>query len=276
VLITGCSSPHGIGFATARKLASAGLGVHATVRDHTHVPALLDGLGERLTVHDLDLLDRTSMTATIEAIVAVEGRLDTLVNNAGYGLIGGFEQVAVDRVRADFETNFFGTVALIQEVLPLMRRQHGGHIVNVSTVFTAGLSPPAIGYYIATKAALEATCQSLAVEAAPFGVKLTNFQPGPVLTELEREWGDRLAPEDDPRPTLSDELYAWIQTDDAPSPQTPDEAAQALCRVVQADSPSLAMQSGAASHGYVAAALRDPTREGELARLLDSFRTSGS
>jgi hypothetical protein len=103
-------------------------------------------------------------------------------------------------------------------------------------------------------------------------VRITNFQPGPVMTELEREWGNRLSPEEDPRPTLSDELYAWIQTDDAPAPQSPDEAGVALCEIVCSESPRLAEQSGTASRAYVANALRDPTRETELARLLSGFR----
>jgi NAD(P)-dependent dehydrogenase (short-subunit alcohol dehydrogenase family) len=271
VLITGCSSPQGIGFATARGLAHAGLAVHATVRDRSQVAALLDGVEDRLAVHQLDLLDRESLTHTVESILASDGCLDVLINNAGYGLIGGVEQVEIERARANFETNFFGTVALIQEVLPVMRRQNSGHIVNVSTVFAASLCPPALGYYIASKAALECVTQALAVEAAPWGLRVSNFQPGPVLTELSREWGGRLPASEDPRPSLSDELYAWVLGGDAPAPQSPSEAADALCELVRSESPSLARQSGMASEAFVAAALRDPTRDAELARLLEQF-----
>src|SRR2546421_7051987 len=121
VLITGCSSPQGIGFASARALASAGHRVHATVRDHSHDAELLEGLDDRLCVHTLDLLDRPGMHAVVEMVVAADGRLDVLINNAGYGLIGGVEQVEIDRVRLNFQTNFFGTMELVQEVLPVMR-----------------------------------------------------------------------------------------------------------------------------------------------------------
>lgn len=276
VLITGCSSPHGIGFASARALAAAGFSVHATVRDHAHVPALLDGAAGRIEVHDLDLLDSESMARTVDSILASDGRIDVLVNNAGYGLIGGLEQVRIERPRANFETNFFGTVALIQAVLPAMRRQRQGHVVNVSTIFAAGLCPPAIGYYIATKAALESLSQGLAVEAAPWGVRVTNFQPGPVTTELSREWGDRLSAEEDPRPSLSDELYAWIQSPGAPTPQSPDEVAGALCELVCSEAPGLAQQSGPAARAYVDAALRDPTRDTELSPLLAEFAAGRS
>jgi NAD(P)-dependent dehydrogenase (short-subunit alcohol dehydrogenase family) len=271
VLITGCSSPKGIGFASAQALARAGCKVHATVRDRSHVAALRDGLQDQIEVHDLDLLDAESMSATVDSILGSDGRLDVLVNNAGYGLIGGVEQVRIEQSRANFEANFFGTVALIQIVLPVMRRQNGGHIVNLSTIFAAGLNPPAIGYYTATKAALESVSQSLAIEAAPWRIRVTNFQPGPVMTELSREWGDRLSPEDDPRPTLGDELYGWIARGDAPAPQSPEEVAEALCELVRSGSPSLAQQSGQASQGYVDAALRDHTRNGELAALLGQF-----
>ncbi|HKZ14696.1 MAG TPA: SDR family oxidoreductase [Solirubrobacterales bacterium] len=271
VLITGCSSPQGIGFATARALAEAGFSVHATVRDRTHVEDLLEDMGSRLDVHDMDLLDPASVGAAVAAITGEGGRLDVLVNNAGYGLIGGVEQVELDRARANFETNFFGTVGLVQEVLPIMRRQGGGLIVNVSTVFAAALCPPALGYYIASKAALETVCQALAVEAAPWGVRVVNFQPGPVMTELEREWGARLVGDADPRPTLSDELYDWVLDDSAPAAQSPAEVAAALCEVVRSGGPHLAAQSGAAAEAHVATALRDPSRDAELGDLSAAF-----
>jgi NAD(P)-dependent dehydrogenase (short-subunit alcohol dehydrogenase family) len=159
--------------------------------------------------------------------VAADGRLDVLINNAGYGLIGGVEQVEIERVRAHVDVNFLGTLGLIQEVLPVMRHQESGHIVNVSTIFAAGICPPAIGYYIASKAALETVSQALAIEVAPWGVRVTNFQPGPVDTELSREWGGRLAEQEDPRPSLSDELYAWVLGDRAPDMQSSEEVAVA-------------------------------------------------
>jgi NAD(P)-dependent dehydrogenase (short-subunit alcohol dehydrogenase family) len=260
ILITGCSSPQGIGFATARALASRGHAVHATVRDHAHDPELSRDIDGRLTIHDLDLRDRPSMRPVLDAVLAADGNLDVLINNAGYGVIGGVEQVDLDRARESFETNFFGTMALVQEVLPVMRRQRRGHIVNVSTIFAAGLCLPALGYYIASKAALESVGQALAVELAPWNVRLTNFQPGPVMTDLSREWGERLKGEDDPRPGLSDELYEWVGGHE-PAPQSADEVGGALCRIVESDSPPLAEQSGAASSDYVAGALRDPTRQ---------------
>ncbi len=267
ILITGCSSPQGIGFATARALAGRGHAVHATVRDHAHDEELREGLKERLEIHDLDVRHGPA----IESVVRAIGKVEVLINNAGYGLIGGVEQVDLDRVRESFETNLFGTLALIQAVLPPMRGQRNGHIINLSTIFAAGLCPPALGYYVASKAALETVCQALAIEAAPWGIRVTNFQPGPVMTSLSREWGTRLKGGDDPRPSLSDELYEWVLGAEGPAPQSPDEVADALCRLVESEAPGLAEQSGPAARPYAAAALLDPTRERELSPLLAAF-----
>jgi NAD(P)-dependent dehydrogenase (short-subunit alcohol dehydrogenase family) len=248
--------------------------VHATVRHHEHDADLRAGLEDRLTIHDLDLLDDAAVAAAIAETVDADGAPDVLINNAGYGLIGGVEQVRIDRVRAEFETNLFATVALTQEVLPLMRRRRSGHVVNISTIFAAGLCLPAMGYYVASKAALETVAQALAVEVAPWNIRVTNFQPGPVLTELSREWGDRLPESEDPRPGLSDELYAWVLGGNGPEPQSPEAVAEALCDLIESDSAPLAQQSGAASRAYVATALHDPTRSNEMEPLLQAFGRS--
>jgi NAD(P)-dependent dehydrogenase (short-subunit alcohol dehydrogenase family) len=118
ILITGCSSPQGIGFATARGLADRGHVVHATVRHHENDASLIAGYEERMRVHELDLLDRTSITAVVDAITGGGESIDVLVNNAAYGLIGGVEQVDLDRARASFDTDFFGTMAVIQRSYP--------------------------------------------------------------------------------------------------------------------------------------------------------------
>jgi NAD(P)-dependent dehydrogenase (short-subunit alcohol dehydrogenase family) len=154
-----------------------------------------------------------------------------------------------------------------KEVLPVLRRQGHGHLVLVSSCFVAGLPVMGMGFYIAAKAALEILFQSVAVEAAPDGIRVSCFQPGPVLTELHRVWGDRIPEGGDPRPGLADELYAWVSAA-GPSPQEPDAAAAALAELVEDDDSPLAVQSGPASLAYAAAALRQPSRATELAALL--------
>jgi NAD(P)-dependent dehydrogenase (short-subunit alcohol dehydrogenase family) len=271
VLLTGTGSQRGIGHATALALARAGHVVYATERDPAAAAPLdgFDGPG-RIVVRTLDLRDRPAMAPLLEEIVATEGRLDTLVNNAGYGVIGGVEQVDLAVARESFETNVWGTMALVQEALPLLRRQGHGHVVLVSSCFIAGLPVMGMGYYVAAKAALEVILQSLAVEAAPHGIRVTCWQPGPVMTELERVWGERVPPGGDPRPTLADELYAWVGAA-GPAPQQPEEAGEALAMLITDPDPPLAAQSGPPSRAYAEGALRDPSRQTELAALLGAL-----
>jgi NAD(P)-dependent dehydrogenase (short-subunit alcohol dehydrogenase family) len=204
-------------------------------------------------------------------VIDAHGRIDVLINNAGYGLIGGIEVVSTDQLREHLEVNVVGTLALIQAVLPAMRQRGGGHVINVSSIFAAGRCPPGIGLYVASKAALDAACQALAVEAAPWGVHVTSFQPGPVATELSRVWGDRTPPGGDPRPGLADELYRWVGGDDAPALQSAAEVAKVLVELVHDPDPPPAIQTGGASRAYVAAELRDPSGREALDRMLNAF-----
>jgi NAD(P)-dependent dehydrogenase (short-subunit alcohol dehydrogenase family) len=272
VLITGASSPRGIGYATARRLAAGGHVVYATMRDlATAADLAADTAPGRIEVRRLDLLDRSAMRPLLDDIVGAEGRVDAVVNNAGYGVIGGVEQVSLDAARTSFETNVWGTMALVQEALPVLRSQGNGHLIVVSSCFIAGLPVMGMGYYLAAKAALETLFYSTAVEAASSGVRVSCFQPGPVMTELERVWGDRTPEGGDPRPNLSDELYAWVSSA-GPAPQEPDEAAAALADLVTADNPPPASQSGPASQAYAAGALKDSSRSAEFAALIAGIK----
>jgi NAD(P)-dependent dehydrogenase (short-subunit alcohol dehydrogenase family) len=276
VLITGCSSPHGIGRATARALAQRGHAVHATVRDHSTDDSLRSGVEDNLAIHHLDLLKQETIEAAVAEVLETDGGIDVLINNAGYGLIGGVEQVGIDQARAVFETDVFGTLTLTQAVLPSMRHRRRGHVIMLSSVFVAGLCLPALGYYVGAKAALESAAQSLAVEVAPFGIRVTNVQPGPVLTELERQWGNRLSDSEDPRPGLSDELYRWVLSGGGPKAQSPEEVAEALCDLVECEAPPLAVQTSPPARDYVATALVDPSRMTELSPLLEAFNASST
>ncbi len=262
VLITGCSSPRGIGFATARALDAAGHNVVATVRDHSHDDELLAGTNT-LTVRTLDLLDVDSVRQVVEDVIHRHNRIDALINNAGYGLIGGIEECTPEQAQAEFATNYFGTIDLIRAVLPVMRAQGGGHILAVSSVFVPALCPPALGHYVATKAALESALQALGAEQERFGVRVTNVQPGPVDTELSRDWA---RPENDPLPTLIDDLYAWIGSQPGIVLEPPEAVGRAIAAVVDDPNPPLAFQTSDAARAWVARALNDPTRESERHR----------
>jgi NAD(P)-dependent dehydrogenase (short-subunit alcohol dehydrogenase family) len=178
VLVTGCSS--GIGAATAARLATAGWTVYATAR-RPETLSELEAKGCRPLALDVD--DDASRKAAVQAVVDREGAVGVLVNNAGYSQSGAVESVPDDRVRAQFETNVFAPLALCREVLPGMREQGWGKIVNVSSMGGEFVFPGA-GLYHATKYAIEALSDALRFEVRGFGVDVILIQPGLIRTRF--------------------------------------------------------------------------------------------
>jgi NAD(P)-dependent dehydrogenase (short-subunit alcohol dehydrogenase family) len=191
VLVTGCSS--GIGAATAARLAEAGWTVYATAR-RPETLAELEAKGCRTLA--LDVTDEASRMAAVDAVVETEGAVGVLVNNAGYSQSGAVESVADERVRAQFETNVFAPLALCRLVLPGMREQGWGKVVNVSSM-GGRLTFPGGGLYHASKYALEALSDVMRFEVKSFGVDVILIEPGLIRTEFgavaEREIGDARA-----------------------------------------------------------------------------------
>ena len=177
-LITGCSS--GIGRATAQHLAGRGHTVYATARREESI-ADLAALGCRTLA--LDVTDEASMAAAVDRVVAEEGAVGALVNNAGYSLSGAIETVDMDDVRRQFETNVFGLIRMCQLVLPSMRARGAGRIVNMSSM-GGNFTFPGGGIYHATKHAVEAVSDALRFEVKGFGVDVVVIQPGLIRTEF--------------------------------------------------------------------------------------------
>jgi NAD(P)-dependent dehydrogenase (short-subunit alcohol dehydrogenase family) len=178
VLVTGCSS--GIGHATALALARAGLPVWASARKADNL-AELERAGCR--VLELDVTDERSRIAAVEQVEAEHGAVGVLINNAGHGGGGPVEEVPLGMVRETFETNVFAVIRLCQLVLPGMRAQRSGLIVNLGSA--AGLVTPPTGCpYAMTKYALESLCDALRPEVAPFGIRVTLIEPGAVRTRF--------------------------------------------------------------------------------------------
>jgi NAD(P)-dependent dehydrogenase (short-subunit alcohol dehydrogenase family) len=176
VLVTGCSS--GIGRAAALALHRAGLPVYASARR----PETLEDLAAAgLTTLALDVTDEASMLAAVERVSRDHGAVGVLVSNAGYALQGPAETTPMSEVRAQFETNFFGLVRLAQLVLPGMRAQGWGRVVNISSM-GGRFTFPGGGFYHASKHAVEAVSDALRYELAPFGVAVVLVEPGPVGT----------------------------------------------------------------------------------------------
>lgn len=170
VAITGASN--GMGFAAAELFAKEGWIVYGGARRVEKIPT-----AEHIHALKLDVTDHASNQAFIETIFQQEKQIDVLINNAGYGEYGPVEDISLDNARRQFETNFFGAADLAQLVLPIMRAQKSGRIINISSI-GGDVYMPLGAYYHATKAALQQWSDSLDIEIAPFGVRSLVIQPG--------------------------------------------------------------------------------------------------
>ncbi|MBF4770529.1 oxidoreductase [Nocardioides agariphilus] len=176
-LVTGASS--GIGEVTARRLAEAGFTTYGVARRVDRMSGLADS---GVQTFAMDVTDDASMVDGVQRIIDEQGRLDVLVNNAGYGSYGAVEDVPIDEARRQFEVNIFGLARLVQLALPAMRKQQSGRIINISSV-GGKFYEPLGAWYHATKFALEGLSDSLRLELAPFGIKVVIVEPGPIITE---------------------------------------------------------------------------------------------
>ena len=179
ILVTGASS--GIGFDAARQLAAHGHRVYAAARRIERMEPLK---AQGVSVMKMDVTDEQSMADGVAAILAAEGRIDVLVNNAGYGYFGAIETVSMEEARRQLEVNVFGLARLCQLVLPTMRKQHSGRIVNIASV--AGRSVIYFGgWYHVSKYSVEAFSDALRMEMKPFGIDVSIIEPGAIKTD----WG---------------------------------------------------------------------------------------
>lgn len=179
-LVTGASS--GIGNAIAKSLHRNGVTVYAGARRVDRMNDL-DDLG--ITTLALDVTDADSVERVVDRIVTETGRIDILVNNAGFGLLGALEDLSIDQAQAQFDVNLFGAARLIQSVLPMMRQQHAGRIINVTSV-DGKVAQPMASWYVASKFALEGLSDTLRLELAPHGVHVAVIEPG----SIQSEWAD--------------------------------------------------------------------------------------
>jgi NAD(P)-dependent dehydrogenase (short-subunit alcohol dehydrogenase family) len=184
-IVTGSST--GIGYETSLALARDGFITYATMRNLNKAEDIKSiATKEKLPLHvkQLDVTDDASVNNAVQAISSeTEGRIDVLVNNAGYGLNGAFEDLSMDEIKAQYETNFFGLVRVTQAVLPIMRKQKSGIIVNISS--GAGrFGFPGGSAYVSTKFAVEGLSESISYELEPFGIKVVIVEPGVIRTNF--------------------------------------------------------------------------------------------
>jgi NAD(P)-dependent dehydrogenase (short-subunit alcohol dehydrogenase family) len=183
-LVTGSSS--GIGFETALLLSKSGFHTYASMRNlekSKNITEIVNTENLPLRVIQLDVNDDISVKNAINKIIAENGRIDVIINNAAYGLFSPIEDITLDQVKEQFETNFFGVVRLVKEVLPVMRKQRNGIIVNVSS--GAGrVAIPVSSAYVATKFALEGLSESMRYELKEFGINIIIIEPGVIRTNF--------------------------------------------------------------------------------------------
>ena len=185
-LITGCSS--GIGYETALMLGRNGFRTFATMRNTKKSDSLQEIIrkeGLDVNIHQLDVNDNESIENTINNIKNETNRIDVLINNAGFGLVGFFEDLTLDEIRDQFETNFFGVLNITKKIIPIMRLQKSGTIINISS--GAGqVGFPGISAYVSTKFAIEGFSESLTYELLPYGIKVVIIEPGVIKTNFFR------------------------------------------------------------------------------------------
>jgi NAD(P)-dependent dehydrogenase (short-subunit alcohol dehydrogenase family) len=250
ILITGCSS--GIGRALARACAMQGWLVYATARDVASIADLADA---RTTVLRLDVTDESSMAGVVQDALARHGGISALVNNAGYALPGAVEDLRIDEIRAEFETNVFGAIRLTQLVVPAMRAAGGGVIVNMSSMGGA-LTFPGGGAYHASKYALEAFSDALRFELKGFGIDVLVIQPGLVRSGFGKSAHDRLhgAQLEGPngafnRAVALSNVAAY--EDPSGGAGTPEEVARFVCGVMQHTNPRSRYRVLKSAHSFM-------------------------
>lgn len=183
-VVTGSSS--GIGFETSLLLARNGIYTYATMRNQSKSEKILAYARKDnppLETLPLDVTNEKLISEAIKKIIAEKGRIDVLVNNAGYSLLGPLEQLHIDEIKEEFETNFFGIIRLIQSVLPKMRKQKYGRIINISSL-AGGIGFPLSSAYVSSKFALEGLTESLRYEVQNFGIHVILIEPGVIKTNF--------------------------------------------------------------------------------------------
>ncbi|HEY1777696.1 MAG TPA: SDR family NAD(P)-dependent oxidoreductase [Solirubrobacteraceae bacterium] len=235
-LITG--SGRGLGFEFAAAALERGDSVVATARNTAALERLAADAGDRALVLSLEVTDRTAVSAVVAQTLERFGRLDVVVNNAGYGIHGAVEELGEEEMRAQLETNFFGPLWVMQAVLPVMRSQRSGHILNVSS--TAGAAGFAlVGGYSASKFALEGISECLAFEAAAFGVNVTIVEPSDFRTGFRDACHKRANPIAAYEEAFADDLDRLSSRHSGTEAGDPRRAAAALLELVDDPNPPL-------------------------------------
>lgn len=237
VLITGASK--GVGLATVEYLAEKKFTVYGATREPS-------AIAKNIQFLQVDLLEEASISKAVKQILEKHGRIDVLINNAGYALIGPLESLTQEEMLYQMEVNFFAPIRYIQAVLPHMRERKSGHIINISSM-NAFYTPPFGGMYAASKSALESLSESLAIEVLPYHIFVSIVEPGMLQTRFSLVMGTKEVP-NNPYQKITD----WIEKETAqrlaspetfPDSQSAQEIAEFLLAIIQDPSPKLRYQT---------------------------------
>jgi len=263
-LVTGSSS--GIGFETSLMLARAGFNTYASMRNlekSKNITEIAKKEKLPLQVVQLDVNNDGSVKDAIVKILKADQRIDVLINNAGYGLFGSVEDTSIEEIKAQFETNFFGVVRVTQQVLPLMRRQNSGTIVNVSSV-GGRIGLPALSAYHSTKFALEGLSESIAFELEPFGIRVVIIEPGVIRTNILNSSSSAKKALDPKSPyfslsqKLNDNFKSMMESE---SSSPPEEVAKVILQAVTSENPQLRYSVGDDAANLIHARKNMPDKE---------------
>jgi NADP-dependent 3-hydroxy acid dehydrogenase YdfG len=239
--ITGISS--GLGKALADALIENGDFVIGTFRKTIQVDKFNAQYTEKAFAYQLDVTDSQAIKAVIENISATYGKIDVLVNNAGYGFAGAVEEASEAEVRAVLEANFYGSLHVTQAVLPIMRKQKNGHIIQISS--HGGIKAFAgFGIYNASKFALEGFSEALAQEVSPLGIKLTIVEPGPFRTGFANAGFVQSQNKIDDYQSTSGAFKERMKAVDGKQEGDPVKAAQAIIQITNMENPPLRLPLG--------------------------------
>ena len=261
--ITGCST--GFGRELAKLVLDRGGRAVVTAREKERVADLAQGRQDRALALSLDVIDDDDIEAGVKAALDTFGRIDVLVNNAGYGYLASVEEGVPEEIRAQFEANVFGLFAMTRAVLPAMRQQKRGHIINIASV--AGFCGfPGSGYYAASKHAVEGFSDSLSREVGPLGIKVTVVEPGPFRTD----WAGRsMTQTPSTIPDYAETVAARLATtakNSGTQAGDPVRAGEAMIALVSEPKPPLHLVLGEWGHDAVVKKLKDTLAEVESRR----------
>lgn len=239
VLVTGCSS--GIGYATCFVFARNNFATYGSVRDLSKAERIQEITNREklpLKIIRLDVNEDESIRIAIQKIISDSGRIDILINNAGYGMFGPIEEISIEEIKEQFETNFFGTIRLIKAIVPIMRKQRKGTIVNISSM-VGRFGVPLNAAYVSSKFALEGLSESISFELQEFGIKVILVEPGVIQTDFFQNLKIRGNDTKSPYNKLMDKRIAFLKAAMKNSVSSSDQVANTILHAANSRDPDM-------------------------------------